>query len=164
MFFFFNSFITVTDRIFFFSINFNHDSTWLCVASDHGTVHVFAVEDQKLNRQSSLASATFLPKYFSSNWSFCKFQVPGGPQCMCAFGTDSNTIIGDNLTVADKIFVESKTPFFFYFFVLFCSDLRRRKLLQISIQQQGRMQQRFLRPISRNDRRQDVTGGEVVAR
>lgn len=77
-----------------YSINFNHDSTWLCVASDHGTVHVFAVEDQKLNRQSSLASATFLPKYFSSSWSFCKFEVPSGPQCMCAFGTDNNSIIG----------------------------------------------------------------------
>lgn len=72
------------------------------MASDHGTVHVFAVEDQKLNRQSSLASATFLPKYFSSSWSFCKFQVPGGPQCMCAFGTDNNSIIGEYYNIMSQ--------------------------------------------------------------
>ena len=38
----------------FFSINFNHDSSLLCVSSDHGTVHIFAVEDGKKNKQSRL--------------------------------------------------------------------------------------------------------------
>lgn len=38
-----------------YCINFNQDSSMLCVASDHGTVHIFAVEDVKKNRQSRYA-------------------------------------------------------------------------------------------------------------
>jgi WD40 repeat protein len=76
-----------------YCINFNNNSTCLCVASDHGTIHIFALDDQKLNRQSTLANAMFLPKYFSSTWSFCKFTVPNGPPCVCAFGPDNNSVI-----------------------------------------------------------------------
>ena len=36
-----------------YCINFNHDSSLLCVSSDHGTIHIFAVDDHKKNRQSS---------------------------------------------------------------------------------------------------------------
>ncbi|CAG9832826.1 unnamed protein product [Diabrotica balteata] len=76
-----------------YCINFNKSSTSLCVSSDHGTVHVFALADPKLNKQSSLANAMFLPKYFSSTWSFCKFSVPNGPPSICAFGPDDNSVV-----------------------------------------------------------------------
>lgn len=36
----------------FSSINFNQDASLICVSSDHGTVHVFAAEDPKRNKQS----------------------------------------------------------------------------------------------------------------
>lgn len=40
----------------FISINFNHDSSLLCVSSDHGTVHIFAVEDPRRNKTSRYRS------------------------------------------------------------------------------------------------------------
>lgn len=38
--------------VFLCSINFNQDASLICVSSDHGTVHIFAAEDPKRNKQS----------------------------------------------------------------------------------------------------------------
>lgn len=35
----------------------------------------------------------FLPKYFSSEWSFAQFRVPE-TRTICAFGAEKNTIVG----------------------------------------------------------------------
>lgn len=77
-----------------YCITFNQDSSYLSVSSDHGTVHIFASEDTTRNKQSKIAKAgSILPKYFSSRWSFTKFNVPEGIPCICAFGSDKKSII-----------------------------------------------------------------------
>lgn len=75
-----------------YCINFNHQSTAVVCASDHGTIHVFNLEEEA-SREKNISQ--ILPKYFSSNWSFCKFSIPAGPSihCICAFGADPNSII-----------------------------------------------------------------------
>lgn len=78
-----------------YCINFNADSSLLCVSSDHGTIHIFSLEEGAgaRNRLSTLAaSASFLPKYFSSEWSFSRIEVPGGTRCICAFSQDNSVI------------------------------------------------------------------------
>ena len=83
-----------------YCINFNQDSTMICVSSDHGTIHLFSlVEDFKKNKQSSFASASFLHKYFSSQWSFTKFKFSANSHCICAFGSDANSVIGNTLSL-----------------------------------------------------------------
>lgn len=80
-----------TNQANIYCINFNHDSTRIVVSSDHGTIHIFNLEEHRNLESSSLH---LIPKYFSSQWSFCKFSIPNGPPCICAFGSDNNSVIG----------------------------------------------------------------------
>lgn len=128
-----------------YCINFNHKSTNLVVASDHGTIHVFNLEESQRNTESSSGggASAIIPKYFSSNWSFCKFSVQQGP-CICAFGQDDNSVIGEwTRGVVDQ--EESNLndcPF---------SDLCGRNVLQVPVQQQRRVLPRRLPPILGDD-------------
>lgn len=61
-----------------FCINFSLSSTKICVSSDHGTIHIFNIEETRVKEHG----LQILPKYFTSQWSFCKFSVPQGPPCI----------------------------------------------------------------------------------
>ncbi|XP_035891621.1 WD repeat domain phosphoinositide-interacting protein 3 [Anopheles stephensi] len=87
-----------------YCINFNHQSTSVVVSSDHGTIHVFNLEEPNKGRDGSssgggggggggVGGSSLLTRYFTSQWSFCKFSIPQGPPCICAFGSENNSVI-----------------------------------------------------------------------
>jgi len=106
-----------------YSINFSSDSSLVCVSSSHGTIHIFATEDSSKNKTSSLvtsaadffgsASNKLLPKYFTSEWSFSKIEVPGGTRCICAFGGSNSTVLAvcDDSSYHKFVFDEHKRSF-----------------------------------------------------
>lgn len=104
-----------TNQATIFCINFNHQSTCIVVSSDHGTIHVFNLEEHKTKDSSSIQ---ILPKYFTSQWSFCKFSIPRGPPCICAFGADNNSVIGEFIVLICLNFVCNS----FIFFIVICAD------------------------------------------
>ncbi|XP_055346055.1 WD repeat domain phosphoinositide-interacting protein 3-like isoform X2 [Paramacrobiotus metropolitanus] len=76
-----------------FCMNFSVDSRLLCLSSDHGTLHIFSLEDQKPSKMTQIIASGNIAKYFNSTFSSIRLQVPGGSQCICAFGMDSNTVL-----------------------------------------------------------------------
>lgn len=78
-----------------FCLNFNRLATKICVSSDRGTIHVFELNSPEKNMRSSLANATFLPKYFQSKWSSFKFDINNHSKCICAFtqNLDQHSIV-----------------------------------------------------------------------
>ncbi|XP_074660249.1 WD repeat domain phosphoinositide-interacting protein 4-like [Tubulanus polymorphus] len=74
-----------------YCINFSLDSSYLCTSSDKGTVHIFAIKDQRLNKRSTFKKMGFLGQYVESQWGLTNFTVPVECACICAFGP-GNTV------------------------------------------------------------------------
>lgn len=75
-----------SDQATLYCINFSQGDEWLCCSSDKGTVHVFALQDYRLNKRSALASLGMPGAYAGSQWSLASFTVPQEVACVCAFG------------------------------------------------------------------------------
>jgi len=73
-----------------YCINFSLSDEWLCCSSDKGTVHVFALQDYRLNKRSALATMGVPGAYAGSQWSLASFTVPQECACICAFGNATN--------------------------------------------------------------------------
>lgn len=75
-----------SDQATLYCINFSLTDEWLCCSSDKGTVHVFALQDYRLNKRSALASIGMPGAYAGSQWSLANFTVPQEVACICTFG------------------------------------------------------------------------------
>lgn len=105
------------DRAEIHSLTFSPSGEFLCVSSDKGTIHIFAVGRPSPtasfsgypselstssdggggpgsgNAKSSLQRISrVLPAYFSSEWSLAQFRVPDY-RCLAAFGAEPHTVV-----------------------------------------------------------------------
>nr|QBK87492.1 MAG: beta-propeller fold protein [Marseillevirus LCMAC201] len=86
------------------SLIFDSDTSRLAVCSDKGTAHIFSLlcDIEKVNRKSSLLYiSSYLPAYFSSEWSLVSFLVP--PNSICTF---SNNSVDTVYVIADGKFLK----------------------------------------------------------
>ncbi|XP_065842631.1 WD repeat domain phosphoinositide-interacting protein 4-like isoform X4 [Oscarella lobularis] len=99
-----------SDTARFHCISFSPSDDYLCASSDKGTVHIFALRDQTLNRKSRLPNLGLLAQYSASQWGLAQFSVPIDCMCKCMF-THSNAVIAlcDNGTFYRYVFKESGT-------------------------------------------------------
>lgn len=74
------------------SLNFNQDSTGICLSNDKGTIHVYSLiprsnaPKHEKNKKSSFSfMKNYLPNYFSSEWSMTSFSIPGSLDLICSF-------------------------------------------------------------------------------
>eukprot|EP00250_Pteridium_aquilinum_P012966 c21050_g1_i1 orf=380-1549(-) len=105
------------DRANIYSISFSSNAQWLATSSDKGTIHVFSLKEEIEDREdssagvgnsssskNSVASITnskstlsfmkgVLPRYFSSEWSFCQYRLAEEIKSIVAFGSEQHTVV-----------------------------------------------------------------------
>ena len=64
-----------SDNAVIYCINFSLGDEWLCCSSDKGTVHVFALQDYKLNKRSALATIGVPGAYAGKHLSLSVFAL-----------------------------------------------------------------------------------------
>jgi len=84
-----------SDQATLYCLNFSLGDEWLCCSSDKGTVHVFALQDYRLNKRSALATIGVPGAYAGSQWSLANFTVPQEVACICAFGSSNQSSAGE---------------------------------------------------------------------
>jgi len=85
------------DRADINCLTLSQNKAWLAVSSDKGTVHVFALKPEEINRAANVKSSlsfigNVLPSYFSSEWSLAQFRVPDY-RSVVAFGQTKHTCV-----------------------------------------------------------------------
>lgn len=83
-----------TTGITIYDLAFNNSSSLLTCCSSHGTVHVFDLPNDEMNKNThSMFSgyANYLPGWFSSQWSFKQLRIGNTSKAICTFD-DNNDI------------------------------------------------------------------------
>lgn len=75
-------------------LSFSKDSNLLACSSANGTVHLFELYNDSINTKNTQSSLSgfkdYLPKYFSSQWSFKQIYIGTNAKTICSFDEDGS--------------------------------------------------------------------------
>jgi len=100
-----------SDNAVIYCINFSLGDEWLCCSSDKGTVHVFALQDYKLNKRSALATIGVPGAYAGSHWAFVCIDLPEKISSISTFRHLTKLTLSESindLSTSDEMFKDKK--------------------------------------------------------
>ncbi|GAM17880.1 hypothetical protein SAMD00019534_010550, partial [Acytostelium subglobosum LB1] len=88
------------------SITFSHDSKYLCVSSDNGTIHIFKIDFSSASGTNS-GVTSYLPEMLSQVWEpsrdFAHVKIQPGIPSLCALSQDNKTAM---VLMADGLYLQ----------------------------------------------------------